>query len=97
MTAAPIGLGIVDDDAVWLIHTAGPVIDAMQCCAHCGQLLAVDCDLRWVDGLFLDRQYTAGAQVARLVDAVTAPYPIPPGRRLPTGHVLCTSPPKDTP
>lgn len=89
-----MSLGLVDADAVWLIHTAGPLADSVQCCSVCGQILVDERNTTWRQA-GLDRRYDVGSKVARLADVVTAPYPIPPGRRLPSGHVLCTSVPKD--
>lgn len=84
-----MSFGLVADDAVWLIHIAGPSADRVQCCAACGQILVDESNTSWQQA-GLDRRYDVGAKVARLADVVTAPYPIPPGRRLPSGHVLCT-------
>lgn len=87
-----VGFDLVPADAVWVIHIAGPVVDDTQCCALCGQTL-IDNVTAYKD--LGDRRYETGGKVARLADVVTAPYPIPPGRRLPSGHVRCTSPTGD--
>jgi hypothetical protein len=65
-------MAIITDEAQWVVHRAGPLVESVQCCVDCGALLVDDRDITWV-GRPVDRRYSTGAGVAVLLQQLPTP------------------------